>query len=680
MDNFPSPEFTANAVKHAQKQAAQTEFHTQIVSASSLASRAKSLLPLYQLKDRLDYKQALIEISLEDRTRFLEIVGENPTKKQQATAIQFFLEEERFEGYKEGADPSGPPSMVIIGYQRFIDNAVEATFFSPRRAEIPKLLHGFKHYYQSDRELGIKLGNPQAGIFCKSLAECLDNDSDLASFILAVAPSFPEDLPEMAEVNANSNLAKPTPARNGYISKVNLTFESIQNRIDFKEALIQLILDGGVTQRYFEAIKTRKDQIKVINKLLPQIGTIDEWEGGFLAKALPIDRDVTDDYVRLCEIGWKNHIDALKCRFEVIRKDYKSAREEQKEFAGMNIRQPFLSTPFFELFPDAELAKYVFLFEPDFPQDMPELTLPNPADYLWQFKPINQLNNRERWLALCAACRPHEIFPMDEDGQIRILNREMDRIFTSEPLPLADDPDVREAMKEGLKNAVNNLRDALHSAFQRDSVESVLGFIMAEGFWQCYSLDVENALWRSLVTNPLESLPLPAKRRTYIESRLSSTQPVQPGTEVNVSTVDIKSNPLGQGNTEQSNPAEQKRIGTEAQVEVLIGELSVDHLKRELIVNSKRGPAGLSYALIMALWSAPRKCLSTDALGEAVFPEDWSFLEDEKAKKQKLQELKARVKNFLNKHSSNNLGDRLLPKSEKGSNLHHINSNFESDL
>lgn len=263
---------------------------------TDLTIRKKSLIPLYQLKDRLDYRQALIELSLDDQTRFLSLIPENPTKVQQDEVIRCWLEEEEFKGYQQGDSPNSvEPIIVLKGYQHFIDNAVFATYSSPRRHELPKKLHDFKQYYAKDKAFGIKTGNPQAGIFSQTLAECLENDSGFAAFILAVEPNFPEDLPEIAETIPSHSTPQTTEVVKDAINSVGSASMSFYVAYD----------DFNELQVYFgQQIFLRRGtgQHDIVRELIRLGGVAEISE---IAQALDFDEDQITEHVKKINSSFK---------------------------------------------------------------------------------------------------------------------------------------------------------------------------------------------------------------------------------------------------------------------------------------------------------------------------------------------------------------------------------------
>jgi hypothetical protein len=104
--------------------------------------------------------------------------------------------------------------------------------------------------------------------------------------------------------------------------------------------------------------------------------------------------------------------------------------------------------------------------------------------------------------------------------------------------------------------------------------------------------------------------------------------------------------------------------------------ITLDHNRQEIVINGRRSPAGQPYRLFNALWHAPGGLITGESLARSVYgendvewPTDWEG---------QLQQLKSRVKAFLNEHGGNAIGDALLPRKSRGSDLHSINRNLQT--
>lgn len=188
----------------------------------------------------------------------------------------------------------------------------------------------------------------------------------------------------MAQNANNSTLMKPIPRGWKQVG----SFSSVQNcRLDFKQALVEMIIGFGESFRYFEQVETRTQQVKTLNLLMRKIGNKTGWRQEFIAQEHKRKKTQAALHISTVhsyssfghsspvETAWDQKIHNLKQKFQEIEKSYHLAKQENQEL-GFQITAPVLTTMFRQLVKEAELAKYILLFEPNFPEDMPDIPLP----------------------------------------------------------------------------------------------------------------------------------------------------------------------------------------------------------------------------------------------------------------------------------------------------------------
>lgn len=183
------------------------------------------------------------------------------------------------------------------------------------------------------------------------------------------------------------------------------TFTTIQNcRLDFKQALVEIVLGFKECTIYFEPVKTKVRQISALKLLLQKIGTSERWKQDFLANETKRRYMEASMYVPLngspygginrqltVEQVWERKIQILRSAFQEMASQYNLANEENRKL-GYQVQSPVLNTSFCELFKGADLAKYILLFEPNFPEDMPDI--PSPCKRPLSIDMLDSSNNK----------------------------------------------------------------------------------------------------------------------------------------------------------------------------------------------------------------------------------------------------------------------------------------------
>ncbi len=166
--------------------------------------------------------------------------------------------------------------------------------------------------------------------------------------------------------------------------KKHLSFNEIKCRVDWKQALVELALAPERSQMYFKQERPLRERIKLLKMILrDEIGSAENWKRSFIGDCKLRELQAAHMHVTLDENPrphqdpeeeWQKKIGNLKLAFISLRGQYESARRRILELE-IPIEFPVLCKPFEKLVARAELAKYILLFEPNFPGDIPDIPL-----------------------------------------------------------------------------------------------------------------------------------------------------------------------------------------------------------------------------------------------------------------------------------------------------------------
>ncbi len=159
------------------------------------------------------------------------------------------------------------------------------------------------------------------------------------------------------------------------LSYLDKTFNTVNSRLDFKLALIERITGG---HDMVKAAKTRAQQVNITRILLrDEVGTLQQWHERLQIQQLThIARSHVGSHPDNPEEFWQKKIQNLKPQAEQIMAEYRKAKTHQKELPGLNYVPPFLKKTFGELLNNPDLATHFLFYEPNFPEDLPDIPLP----------------------------------------------------------------------------------------------------------------------------------------------------------------------------------------------------------------------------------------------------------------------------------------------------------------